>query len=148
MATKISFITIWNSRPWLTVLFTILSAGGRWLMNRQQEHDIRRKLKVLSHAGVTGNVSHTCRYLGVSWDTFYRWKRDYSALGDEGLVNSKPCPENPKIRVASDIEEKILYLRRNYHFGQQKISWYLKQCLDSLNFLFLITTMLKNVAAN
>lgn len=96
-------------------------------MKRNEEHDIRRKLKVLSHAEVSGSVTKTCRYFGISRDTFYRWKRDFEAQGEAGLVNSKPCPQNPKIRVASDIEEKILHLRRHYHFGQVKISWYLER---------------------
>lgn len=35
------------------------------------------------------------------------------------------CPENPKLRTPLAIEEKILYLRQTYHFGQLRISWYL-----------------------
>ena len=96
-------------------------------MNRQAEHDIRRKLKVLEFAEINGNVSQSCRFFGISRDTFYRWKRDYETEGEKGLINSKPCPENPKIRVAAQIEEKILYLRKHYHFGQTKISWYLQR---------------------
>ena len=34
-------------------------------MNRQAEADIRRKTKVLEHAELSGNVSHTCRKFGV-----------------------------------------------------------------------------------
>jgi transposase InsO family protein len=45
--------------------------------------------------------------------------------GEKGLVNSKPCPENPKLRIPASVEEKILYLRKTYHFGSQRISWYL-----------------------
>ena len=52
------------------------------------------------------------------------------ARGEIGLINSKPCPENPKLRTAPSIEEKILYLRRNYHFGQVRISWYLARYHD------------------
>ncbi|GAA4648940.1 IS481 family transposase [Kistimonas scapharcae] len=96
-------------------------------MNRKDEQDVRRKLKVLSHARETGNVSKTCRYWGISRDTFYRWQRAYRQSGESGLINSKPCPENPAVRVAAVIEEKILYLRKNYHFGQAKISWYLER---------------------
>jgi transposase InsO family protein len=47
--------------------------------------------------------------------------------GEKGLINSKPCPQNPKIRVPKHIEEKILYLRRTYHFGQQRIAWYVQR---------------------
>jgi len=44
-----------------------------------------------------------------------------------GLINSKPCPGNPRLRTPPEIEEKILYLRRTYHLGQQHIAWYLER---------------------
>jgi transposase len=66
-----------------------------------------------------------CRHFGISRETYYQWKRAYAAHGEKGLINSKPCPKNPKLRTPLPIEEKILYLRRNYHFGQVTISWYL-----------------------
>ena len=87
--------------------------------------DINRKLKVFAHAEAYGNISFTCRYFGISRDTYYQWRKRYKERGDEGLIDSKPCPQNPSIRVKPEIEEKILYLRKNYHFGQDKISWYL-----------------------
>ncbi len=36
--------------------------------------------------------------------------------GEKGLINSEPCPENPGLRTPAAIEEKILCLRRNYHY--------------------------------
>jgi len=41
------------------------------------------------------------------------------------MVNSKPCPENPILRVLPEIEEKVLYLRRNYHYqaAQRPRGW-------------------------
>ena len=89
--------------------------------------DIRRKLKVLNYAKSNGNVSKTCRYLGISRETFYKSKRDYEAIGESALINSKPCPQNPKLRISPDIEEKIIHLRRNYYLGQLRISWYLEK---------------------
>jgi hypothetical protein len=67
---------------------------------------------------------------GVSRETYYQWKRAYSAHGEKGLINSRPCPENPRLRTPEFIEEKIIYLRRNYHFGQVRISWYLARYHD------------------
>ena len=96
-------------------------------MNRQAEHDIRRKTKVLEHAKQCGNVSHTCRYFGISRDTFYRWKRQLESDGLEALINSKPCPQNPKIRVPREVEDKILHIRREFGLGQLRISWYLER---------------------
>lgn len=89
------------------------------------QRDIRRKLRILNYAKETGNISKTCRY--VSREIFYRWRRVYAEKGEEGLINSKPCPENPKLRTPPEIEEKIIYLRKTYHLGQLRISWFLKR---------------------
>lgn len=96
-------------------------------MKQQTISDVKRKLKVLSYAKEINNVAKACRYFDVSRESFYRWKRDYEASGESALINMKPCPENPKIHLPKPIEEKILYLRQNYHLGPQKISWYLER---------------------
>lgn len=99
-------------------------------MNLKAQSDIRRKLKILNHGKESGNVSKTCRYFGISRETYYQWKRSYEQHGEVGLINSKPCPENPKLRIPIHIEEKIIYLRKNYYLGQLRISWYLKRYHD------------------
>jgi len=86
---------------------------------KKELHDIRRKLKIFAEAKACGNVSFTCRRYGISRETFYTWKRRYESLGERGLINNKPCPQNLVRRVKREIEEKILYLRTTYHFGQQ-----------------------------
>ncbi|WP_319560343.1 helix-turn-helix domain-containing protein [Marispirochaeta sp.] len=96
-------------------------------MTRQELHDVSRKLKVLNHAQEIGNISKTCRYFGICRETFYKWKRAYTAGGESALVGSKPCPENHKLRVPRAIEEKIINLRTNYHFGPDMIVWHLQR---------------------
>ena len=98
-------------------------------MTKKELHEINHKLKILRHAESTGNVSRTCRFWGISRDTFYRWKRKYETDGETGLINRKPCPENIALRITRDIEDKALYMRCTYHFGPAKISWYLKRYL-------------------
>ena len=44
-------------------------------MTIQQQRDICCKLRVLNHAKQSGNVSATCRYFGISRESFYQWKR-------------------------------------------------------------------------
>ncbi len=106
-------------------------------MNSKEKSDIARKLKVLNHALESGNVSKTCRYFGVSRETYYQWKRAYENHGELALANSKPCLENPKLRTAPEVEEKILYVRKNYYLGQLRISWYLNTL--SWGFFFAMT---------
>ena len=93
-------------------------------MNKAQR-DIRRKKRVLEHAARIGNVRKTCRYFGVARSGCYVWKKAYETQGDDGLVNQKPCPYNPRLRTPSDIVEKVLHLRRTYHLGPIRIVWYL-----------------------
>src|SRR5688572_14242757 len=96
----------------------------------QAQHDIARKLRILNYAKQLGNVSQTCRYFGISREIFYQWKRAYQQNGESALINSKPCPQNPKLRMPAHIEEKILHLRRTYHLGPVRIVWYMKRYHD------------------
>ena len=95
-------------------------------MNKAQQ-DIRRKKRVLEHAVRIGNMRKTCHYFGVSRSAGYLWKKAYEVHGDEGLVNRKPCPVNPKLRTPPEIVEQVLHLRRTYHLGPTRIVWYLER---------------------
>lgn len=95
-------------------------------MSTKAEREIAHKLKVFEHAKQCGNVSFTCRYFGISRDTFYRWMQNYKKKGEKGLINSKPCPENPKLRAPQNIVDKIIEVRKEFCLGDKKISWYLK----------------------
>ena len=66
----------------------------------------------------------------ISQAIFYRWRDAYKQFGEEGLINKKPCPENRALRMPVEIEEKILYIRKNYHLGPERITWYLKRYHD------------------
>jgi len=92
-------------------------------MTKRAQQDIARKLKILNYAKETGNVAKTCRYFGICRQTFYTWKKAFGAKGENGLIDSRPCPENHKLRVPETIEEKIIYLRTTYHFGPDVIVW-------------------------
>jgi len=93
----------------------------------QAQRDIQRKLRVLDHANESGNVSKTCRYFGISRQSFYQWKRAYQEKGEPGLINNKPCPINITLRTPKPVEDQVLYLRTKYHLGQQRIAWYLQR---------------------
>ncbi len=91
-------------------------------MTQVEQRDISRKLRILNNAQESGNVSRTCRYFSISRETFYQWKKSYKQDGGRALINSKPCPQNPKLRNPTHIEEKILHLRRTYYLGQLRIA--------------------------
>lgn len=96
-------------------------------MNQKELSDIRRTLKILNYGKEIKNVSKACRHFGISRETYYQWKRAHDQHGEKALINSKPCPQNPKIRVPESTEDLILHLRTTYHLGQLRISWYLKR---------------------
>ena len=52
------------------------------------QRDIKRKLRVLDYDQEIGNVSKTCRYFGISRQTFYLWKRAYEQHGEKALIYS------------------------------------------------------------
>jgi len=99
-------------------------------MTHAEQRDINRKLRVLKHAEQTGNVSYTCRHFGISRQIYYRWRRAYDAHGKPALVNRKPCPVNMPRRTPAPVEELVLYLRKTYHLGPQRIAWYLGRYHD------------------
>ena len=82
------------------------------------QKDISKKLRVFEYAKAVGNVAKTCRHFGISLDTYYRWQGNYQIHGEDGLIDSKPCPQNVPLRTSSEVEDKIVYLRRVYHLGQ------------------------------
>ena len=87
-------------------------------------------MRILNHVKEIDNIRKACRYFGISRAIFYRWRNAYEKFGDEGLINSKPCPENPSLRTPVEIKEKILYILKNYHLGPERISWYLQRYHD------------------
>jgi len=74
----------------------------------EHRRQIKRKLKILKCSEFGSNVSKKCRHYGISRETYYKWKRTLQEHGEEALKNSKPCPENHKLRTPKPIKEKIL----------------------------------------
>lgn len=94
---------------------------------REQQRKIRHRLGALRHAQeVTGDVSATCRYYGISRPTFYKWLHRFEELGEEGLRDRSSAPLRCPNETPADIVGKIIYLRQSYHFGPRKISMYLR----------------------
>lgn len=89
-------------------------------MNEKAKRDISRKLRILEHEKNTGNVTKICRYFGISRDSFYTWRKAFDKSGKKGLINDKPCPENPNIRV----DKVIVYLDGNQPTVHEKANKY------------------------
>jgi transposase len=79
----------------------------------------------LEYAEKVGNITKACRHFAVARQSYYRWKGALADKGEAGLVNSMPCPKNPRLRTPPEIVDKIIYLRTTYHLGSIRIAWYL-----------------------
>jgi transposase InsO family protein len=88
---------------------------------------IARKKMVLEYAKSIGSVVEACRLLGIPRSTFYTWKNAHERDGDAGLIRKKPIPHGHPRQLSPEAVEKILYLRRHYHLGPQRIAWYLQR---------------------
>ena len=66
------------------------------------QREIRRKLRILEHAQISGDVSRTCRYFGIGRASFSRWRQAFQPKGGAGLAKSGPCrtsiPTRPRMR--------------------------------------------------
>jgi transposase len=91
------------------------------------QREIRRKLRVLAYAELSGDVSKACRYFGVGRASFHRWRQAYRAHGEAGLVNKRSVPHNHPNKTPMAIVEKVLHLRRKCHLGPMRIVWYLER---------------------
>lgn len=86
--------------------------------------EAKKRLKWMDHYHKHGNARLTCRYFGISPQTFYRWKSrfdpfDLTTLEDESRRPHKVRkPETPK-----EIEKRIRQLREQYpRWGKDKLA--------------------------
>src|SRR5919106_5289111 len=108
-----------------------MSGGEPRVSEQELERQAKHRLQVIRHAKeVTGNVAQTCRYYGISRQTFYSWYRRYEEKGLVGLRDRSKRPLVSPKATQVEIVEKIIYLRANYHFGPEKIQMYLKRYHD------------------
>ncbi len=98
------------------------------MTEREVSRNAARRLAIIRHAEeVTGNVSQTCRYFGITRQTFYIWLRRFEEKGLEGLRDKSSRPHVSPNATNAEVVGKIIYLRQNYHFGPHKIAMYLKR---------------------
>lgn len=101
------------------------------MTERELNRNAARRLARIRHAQeVTGNVSLTCRYYGISRQSYYKWLRRYEDQGIDGLRDRSRRPHSSPNATKTEVVGKIMYLRQHYHFGPHKISMYLKRYHD------------------
>lgn len=83
------------------------------------------------------NVSAVCRDAGVSRKTFYKWVARYRAEGLAGLEDRPRVPRRTPHRVADEVEDAIVRLRKELadaglDHGASTIQWHLGRRSDSV----------------
>jgi len=101
------------------------------MTERELARAAAHRLAIIRHAQeVTGNVSLTCRYFGITRQAYYIWLRRYQEHGLDGLRDRSRRPHVSPNATRADVVGKIIYLRQSYHFGPHKIAMYLKRYHD------------------
>ena len=78
----------------------------------------------MDHYAEHGNARLTCRYFGISAQTFYRWKNRYDPYDLTTLEEASRRPHSVRLReTPAEVERRILELRDRYpRWGKEKLS--------------------------
>ena len=85
------------------------------------------KCRVIKAAIRIKSVKQVCDLFNVPRSTFYEWKKKYDKDGFEGLRRQIPVENNHPQRLADNVVDKILELRKEYQLGAIRITWYLER---------------------
>jgi len=92
-------------------------------MLNTSEKVIKHKVGLLNLAEELGNVSRARKVMGLSRDTFYRYKAAVDEGGVEALVDSNRRRPNPKNRIDTVVEEAVIaYALEQPAHGQVRAS--------------------------
>lgn len=92
-------------------------------MLNTNEKIIKHKVGLLNLAEELGNVSKACKVMGLSRDTFYRYKSAVDEGGVEALFEQSRSKPNPKNRVDEKVEAAVIQHALDFPaHGQQRTS--------------------------
>jgi len=92
------------------------------------DHRAKLRYRWIEHyEQVTHKVAPTCRYFGISRQTFYTWYHRYLSLGLEGLKSKSSRPHKIQRWLPKDIVDTIIELRLKRRYGPDRMCWYLRQ---------------------
>jgi transposase InsO family protein len=91
-----------------------------------------RLIAALSGSGEGVNVAGLCRQLGISRQSFYKWRARYSLEGLDGLSERSRRPRRHPQRVSLQIEDRVVEWRKRLaeqglDAGAATIHWHARQ---------------------
>lgn len=98
-------------------------------MIHSNEKIIKHKVGLLNLAEELGNVSKACQIMGLSRDTFYRYKEAVDNGGVEALLDKDRRQPNLKNRVDEQTEDAVVQYATDFPaHGQVRVSNELRKC--------------------
>lgn len=87
------------------------------------------KLLAVFSAGLEINVRALCGELGISRQTFYKYRRRWAVEGPPGLVERSRRPQRSPAQIGAEMEDAIVRLRKDLvvDHGAQAIAWHLRR---------------------
>jgi len=109
-----------------------MAPGARRLSGRDHElsREAKKRLRWMDfHQSHSGNARLTCRYFGISPQTFYRWKRRYNPKRLESLEERSRCPHQLRRPTAApELVQAVLEIREaNPRWGKDKLAPLLRE---------------------
>ena len=122
----------------MRIISGAVSGVSRLARLQELSKKARQRLKWFDYYNSRGhNARLTCRYYGISPQTFYRWKKRYNLKNMEGLEDRSHRPERVRQPAYSvELVQAVLKLREAYpRWGKDKLVILLKRkgfdCSDS-----------------
>src|ERR1700712_3277438 len=86
------------------------------------ERTVRQRRTWIAAYHEIGDAGAVCRRFGISRPTLRKWLRRFDADGEAGLGERRRRPPNsPATQVSTEIEQRILSLRRERRLGVKRI---------------------------
>ena len=105
------------------VTTTLIKTQKVTLMIHTNEKIIKHKVGLLNLAEELGNVSKACKMMGLSRDTFYRYKSAHEEGGVDALFERNRRRPNLKNRIDPEVEAVVVeYALEEPAHGQTRAS--------------------------
>ena len=92
-------------------------------MFHSNDRIVKHKVGLLNLADELGNIAKACKMMGVSRETFYRYKEAVNDGGVEALLEKSRRVPNPKNRVDPEVESAVVaYAIEEPAQGQVRVS--------------------------
>lgn len=89
--------------------------------------EARERLAWMDTYRECGNAKLVCRKFGISYNTFWRWRRRYDPWNLKSLESLSRRPKRSPKKTPWGIEQKVLNVKRaNPRWGKEKIGLYLR----------------------